>query len=85
MIVPSEDPDTARLPSAVSATARTVSAYLQERLGTGEIVTGLLYVDESSGDFHDLSQTSDTPLASLPYEKLCPGAAALEKLQEEFR
>jgi 2-oxoglutarate ferredoxin oxidoreductase subunit beta len=64
---------------------RRVSAYLQEHLGTGEIVTGLLYLDESTGDFHDVSQTSETPLSSIPYETLCPGAGALEKLMEDFR
>jgi len=64
---------------------RAVSAYLQEHSGTGEIVTGLLYLDESTADFHEMNQTPNTPLTSLPYEKLCPGASALEKLQEEFR
>jgi 2-oxoglutarate ferredoxin oxidoreductase subunit beta len=64
---------------------RRVSSYLQEHLGTGEVVTGLLYLDESAGDFHDMSQTSETPLTSIPYEKLCPGALALERLQEEFQ
>jgi 2-oxoglutarate ferredoxin oxidoreductase subunit beta len=64
---------------------RRVSAYLQDHLGTGEIVTGLLYVDESTGNLHDTAQTSETPLSLLPYEKLCPGAVALEKLQEDFR
>ena len=64
---------------------RRVSAYLQDHLGTGEIVTGLLFLDESLGDFHDMSRTSETPLASIPYEKLCPGAEALQKLQDEFQ
>jgi hypothetical protein len=30
-------------------------------------------------------QTVETPLRDIPYEDLCPGAAALEKLQEEYR
>jgi 2-oxoglutarate ferredoxin oxidoreductase subunit beta len=64
---------------------RRVSEYLNEHIGTGEIVTGLLYLDESTGDFHDMSQTSETPLTSIPYEKLCPGSSALEKLQDDFR
>src|SRR5271165_3480600 len=64
---------------------RRVSEYLQEHQGTGEVVTGLLYLDESTADFHEMNQTSDTPLARIPYEKLCPGATALEKLQEEYR
>ena len=62
-----------------------VMAYLQEHSGKGEVVTGLLYLDESVGDLHEMNGTSDTALAKLPYQKLCPGSAALEKLQAEFR
>src|SRR5215469_6309410 len=36
-----------------------VYSYLQERQGSGEVVTGLLYVDESVPDLHELSQTPD--------------------------
>ena len=64
---------------------RRVSAYLQDHSGTGEVVTGLLFLDQSTGDFHDVSQTSRTPLSSIPYETLCPGTDTLDKLQEEFR
>jgi 2-oxoglutarate ferredoxin oxidoreductase subunit beta len=62
-----------------------VISYLEREQATGDIVTGLLFVDESAPDLHEVNQTSETPLAQLPYEKLCPGAAVLEKLQEEFR
>jgi len=48
-------------------------------------VTGLLYIDESVGDVHEMNNTAETALSSLPFEKLCPGAAALDKLQGEFR
>jgi len=63
---------------------RRVMSYLQDHMGTGEVVTGLLYLDESTGDLHDMAQTTDTPLSLLPYEKLCPGSAMLDKLQEDF-
>jgi len=63
---------------------RRVMSYMQDHSGTGEIVTGLLYLDESTGDLHDMAQTSETPLSLLPYEKLCPGSAMLDKLQEDF-
>src|SRR5579883_406995 len=62
-----------------------VISYLEREQATGEIVTGILFIDEAAPDFHEVNQTSETPLAQLPYEKLCPGAAVLEKLQEEFR
>jgi 2-oxoglutarate/2-oxoacid ferredoxin oxidoreductase subunit beta len=59
--------------------------YLLEQQSKGEIVTGLLFVDESVGDLHDTNNTSETPLSRVPYEKLCPGAAVLDRIQEEFR
>ena len=62
-----------------------VMTYLLEQQNNGEIVTGLLFVDESIGDLHDTNNTSETPLSRLPYEKLCPGAAPLNRLQEDFR
>jgi 2-oxoglutarate ferredoxin oxidoreductase subunit beta len=63
----------------------TVFNYLQERHGRGEIVTGLLYLDESVEDLHEMNKTPEEPLARLPYEKLCPGAEELARLQESFR
>ena len=59
--------------------------YLRERQSSGEIPTGLLYVDESSVDMHGLAKTVKTPLTRLGHEELCPGNAALKKLQEAFR
>ena len=62
-----------------------VYSYLQEHHGNGEVVTGLLYVDEGVPDLHELNQTPDASLTSIPYEKLCPGSAALDQLMEEYR
>ena len=59
--------------------------YLLEQQGQGNVVTGLLYVDESAPDVHELANTSEVPLSQIPFEVLCPGAATLAKLQEEFR
>jgi 2-oxoglutarate ferredoxin oxidoreductase subunit beta len=60
-----------------------VLTYLQENREA--IATGLLYVDESVADMHEMNRTPAAPLAQLPQEKLCPGAAALHELQEDFR
>ena len=57
--------------------------YLQDH--KDEIATGLLYVDESIANLHEMNQTPQQALSQLPYEKLCPGAAALDELQEDFR
>jgi len=64
---------------------QSVLTYLQEQQSRGEIVTGLLYLDESVGDLHEMSKTCEVPLARVPYEQLCPGAAELARLQEGFR
>src|SRR5271165_2720846 len=62
-----------------------VASYLEEHQGKGEVVTGLLFVDESVPDLHEMNATPDTPLTRIPYQKLCPGSAALDKLQDQFR
>jgi 2-oxoglutarate ferredoxin oxidoreductase subunit beta len=64
---------------------RTAMSYLQERLAAGEVPTGLLYLDESGQEMHAGAKTVDRPLAQLPFEDLCPGRAALERLQEGYR
>lgn len=62
-----------------------VSAYLDQNQKDGQILTGLLYIDREAPDLHELSGTTATPLRELPYEKLCPGSAALDALQDEYR
>jgi len=61
------------------------TAYLQHAQSKGEIPTGLLYIDEKAPEMHELANTTDVPLSRVPYEKLCPGSAALAKLQEDYR
>ncbi len=39
--------------------------YLQERQAAGEIVTGLLYLDDDPDDLHDRLQTTRKPLNAL--------------------
>ena len=51
----------------------------------GEVPTGLLFVDGDGGDMHDVNGTTEVPLSQLPFEKLCPGKAALDELQSSFR
>ncbi|HZL21098.1 MAG TPA: 2-oxoacid:ferredoxin oxidoreductase subunit beta [Polyangia bacterium] len=64
---------------------QAVADHLELHRHRGEIATGLLYVDKQASDMHDTSQTTDVPLAQLPFEKLCPGRAALDELQKSFR
>src|ERR1700681_3554248 len=44
-----------------------VSDYLQEH--RGEIATGILFVDETVADLHEMNQTARTALSRMPYEK----------------
>jgi 2-oxoglutarate ferredoxin oxidoreductase subunit beta len=60
-------------------------ARVRDAQQKGEVITGLLYIDESAADMHGLNNTVETPLTQLPYEQLCPGSDALAKLMEEYR
>lgn len=51
----------------------------------GEILTGLLYIDESSQDLHSLLDTTETSLNKLGKDILCPGSDALAKLNASLR
>jgi 2-oxoglutarate ferredoxin oxidoreductase subunit beta len=59
--------------------------YIRARQRRGELVTGLLYIDEGEPDLHGINGTVSVPLARLPYEDLCPGRDALLALQKRFR
>ena len=60
-------------------------SFLRERANAGEIITGLLYIDEATGDMHEMSNTVDEPLANVAYEELSPGTEALQKLMARYR
>jgi len=59
--------------------------YLQERDAAGEVVTGLLYVEEEPEDLHHHLNTVGKPLNTLEERELIPGAAALEKFNAALR
>ncbi len=50
----------------------------------GEIITGLLYIDESRMEMHELMDNVDTPLSQLPLDSLHPGAAELKKILKRY-
>ncbi|MCC6219137.1 MAG: 2-oxoacid:ferredoxin oxidoreductase subunit beta [Aquabacterium sp.] len=60
-------------------------AYMQAHAARGELVTGLLYLEGEAGDLHAAQNTSVRPLNSLGTADLCPGAAALERLNAGWR
>ena len=59
--------------------------FLQRHVAKGQIVTGLLYVDREPEDLHHHFNTVDAPLNSLSEKELCPGSAAIEKINASLR
>jgi 2-oxoglutarate ferredoxin oxidoreductase subunit beta len=60
--------------------------YVAQKLKQNEYVTGLIHIDETDNtEFHNLNRTPKVPLNSIPYGKLSPGAAALDKLMQRYR
>ncbi len=60
-------------------------SYVQKAHEAGEIVTGLLYLDKNSTDFHEISNTPEGPLNALTEVDLCPGSERLEAINTSFR
>jgi 2-oxoglutarate ferredoxin oxidoreductase subunit beta len=60
-------------------------ASLQDRHAKGEIVTGLLYLEDDAEDIHAHLNTVETPLNQLNETELCPGSAVLAAINDEYR
>jgi len=58
---------------------------VQTARGKGEVLTGLLYIDENSNDLHKILNTSDMPLNTLANKSLCPGPDVLAKINATLR
>ncbi len=68
----------------------SVYGFLRKRAKSGEVVTGLLFVEEiededGARDFHGIQETVKQPLFELDFEALCPGADALQEFQRRFQ
>lgn len=51
----------------------------------GEILTGLLYLEPTARTFHELNETTETPLNQLKQDLLCPGERVLGTINDSFR
>lgn len=60
-------------------------ASLEEAKVKDHILTGILYLKPDSEDFHDINQTTDTPLNQLTEKELCPGNKVLQAFNESLR
>ncbi|MFT7775704.1 2-oxoacid:ferredoxin oxidoreductase subunit beta [Roseateles sp.] len=58
---------------------------MQLRAAAGEIATGLLYVDPAARDWHAAQRTAAGALNAFGEEALCPGAAALARINAGLR
>jgi 2-oxoglutarate/2-oxoacid ferredoxin oxidoreductase subunit beta len=60
-------------------------SFLQSHAAKGQIVTGLIYLDHEPEDLHGNLNTVTAPLNGLSDKELCPGSAALEKINAGLR
>jgi len=58
---------------------------MNEAKRSGEILTGVLYVNTQTPTFLDMLNLTDDPLATLPQSVLRPGPEVLEQVMEELR
>jgi len=60
-------------------------SFLQTHAAKGQIVTGLIYLDHEPEDLHGNLNTVAAPLNELGEKELCPGSAALDKINASLR
>ena len=60
-------------------------AFLQAHAAKGEVVTGLLYLEDDAQDLHAHLNTVATPLNKLGESELCPGSKALDAINAGYR
>jgi 2-oxoglutarate ferredoxin oxidoreductase subunit beta len=60
-------------------------SYVQESAAAGEIVTGLLFIDNNAEDLHASHAITETPLNALGEKELCPGTEILAKINASLR
>jgi len=59
--------------------------YVHAREALGEVATGLLYLDPEPRDLHAHLNTVPAPFNTLGVAELCPGSAALAKINASLR
>jgi 2-oxoglutarate/2-oxoacid ferredoxin oxidoreductase subunit beta len=60
-------------------------SYLQHHAARGNVVTGLLYIENDAQDMHAHLNTVAAPLNGLAQKDLCPGAKALDAINNGYR
>ncbi len=64
---------------------RSALNTMEDHRAAGNILTGLIYIDEDSRDLHDVLETSQRPLNQLDETDLCPGNKMLMNINASLR
>ena len=59
--------------------------YLEAHSRMGQVVTGLMFINEDLPEMHTISETAAQPLTQAKFESLNPGSDALKDLQKGMR
>lgn len=59
--------------------------HINTHKNNGEIATGLLYINQSNSDFHELQDTVDKSFNELSFHDLCPGNETLQEINHTFK
>jgi 2-oxoglutarate ferredoxin oxidoreductase subunit beta len=57
---------------------------LESARSNDELITGLVYFDDSRGSLAEVSQLGNTPLSALPEEKLRPAPEILDRIMNDL-
>ncbi len=63
----------------------SAASAMQTSRSNGEILTGLLYINEEANNLHQTLNTTQKPLNSLTEKELCPGSDTLNELMKDLR
>ncbi|MFT4635868.1 MAG: 2-oxoglutarate ferredoxin oxidoreductase subunit beta, partial [Chitinophagales bacterium] len=58
---------------------------LLEHKAEDKLMTGLIYIEQESENFHQILNLPQTPLNQLTEDVLCPGGSALKSINKGLR
>jgi len=64
---------------------RSAINALEDHREKGQILTGILHINETLQDTHDIIETTNKPLNALTQAELCPGNQTLQQIFETYR
>ncbi|MDD9304665.1 MAG: 2-oxoacid:ferredoxin oxidoreductase subunit beta [Desulfobacter sp.] len=64
---------------------RTAINEIEDHREQGRIPTGILHINQSLKETHEILETTDKPLNTLTQKELCPGNQKLQQIFETYR